>query len=269
MENSIEVSVIVPTTPGYSSLLNRTVQELVSHFRKTHAHQFEIVVVTNGKASKALESLHAEVRSLANTHPEIRTAHVTGKPGKGAALQLGFANSSGRYICFTDADLPYELSFFSRALKQLENGAHLVSGNRRLPESRFDVPVSNLKLAYSRHCLGLLFNRFVRLMLPIETRDTQAGIKAMSRYLAQSTFSNQICGGFHFDLEIFLTAKEENLPIFELPVRLFLENEKSTVRVVKETIGTLYWLWRITFRYWTGGYSPQTHSLRQVGIQVS
>ncbi|MGZ6334156.1 MAG: methyltransferase domain-containing protein, partial [Bdellovibrionota bacterium] len=162
----------------------------------------------------------------------------------------------GRLIFFTDADLPYDLSFFDGAAKKLAQGFDLVTGNRRLPTSHFDVPVSLLPLAYKRHRLGLAFNWMARRLFPLQTTDTQAGIKAMSRRLALRAFSLQACPGFFFDLELFLTARGYGMRATELPVTLFLNSEKSSVRVLKESVLAGVWLARISWRSFRKAYGP-------------
>jgi len=109
----------------------------------------------------------------------------------------------------------------------LNQGFDLVTANRRAPDSRFDIPTALLPLAYSRHRLGLLFNRFVRFFLPLHTTDTQAGIKAMSRRLAETAFTKQRCPGFFFDLELFLSARGQNWAHAEIPITLRLNTEKK------------------------------------------
>jgi dolichyl-phosphate beta-glucosyltransferase len=179
-------------------------------------------------------------------------------PGKGAALRTGLKEARGRWIFFTDADLPYDLEFFTRASMKLTSGFGLVTGNRRMPMSYFDVPVELLPLAYKRHRLGLAFNRLARLFFPITTTDTQAGIKAMSRELARDAFSTLECPGFFFDLELFLVAHARNYPQAELPVTLYLNSEKSTVRVLREGLLAAFWLTRIAQKYWRGDYGRRT-----------
>jgi SAM-dependent methyltransferase len=176
------------------------------------------------------------------------------RPGKGAALRTGFFASRGKIIAFTDADLPYDLGFLEDAFRRLDQGFDLVTANRRSPESRFDIPTALLPVAYSRHRLGLLFNRVVRFLLPLPTRDTQSGMKVMSRKLATLAFSRLRCPGFFFDLEIFLTARTHGLAHAEMPITLRLNTEKSTVRVLRESVLAAYWLFRVWTGFLTGYY---------------
>ncbi|MEK6580404.1 MAG: methyltransferase domain-containing protein, partial [Bdellovibrionota bacterium] len=150
-----------------------------------------------------------------------------------------------------------DLAFFDEAIRMLRNGFDLVTGNRRSLDSLFDVPVAYLPLAYRRHRLGIRFNWISRLLLGFKTRDTQAGIKAMSRQLAHAAFSNQTCPGFFFDLELFLTASRSGFKTMDLPVLLYLNTEKSTVRVLRESLLAAFWLSRITIQAWSGFYGKR------------
>jgi len=67
----------------------------------------------------------------------------------------------------------------------LKQDYYLVTGNRRFSHSLFTLPVSVLPLAYGRHRIGLFFNKVVRSVLKIQSTDTQAGIKAIRRQLAE------------------------------------------------------------------------------------
>jgi hypothetical protein len=83
----------------------------------------------------------------------------------------------------------------------------------------------------------------------------------MSRVRAREAFSRLECPGFFFDIEIFLTAAASGRRQIELPVTLFLNTEKSTVRIFREGILAAYWLTRITLRQFAGGFKAKESSL--------
>ena len=245
------VSLLIPAKDS-AHALERTTLEAFAFLEREAKNDFEIILIPTLSSQDATVALS---HSLARQFPaQIRVAPHHSPVGKGAALKTGFLASRGRNIFFTDADLPYDLDFFSRALRYLDSGYGFITGNRRLPTSQFDIPVDLLSIAYKRHRLGLLFNRFVRFLLPIQTTDTQAGIKAIKRELAESAFSKMVCPGFFFDLEFFLTARGQGAPSAELPVTLYLNSEKSTVKVLRESLLALYWLGAITVKNWRGDY---------------
>jgi SAM-dependent methyltransferase len=247
----IQASLLVPAR-GAADSLRETVSQAHAYLRRQFGESFEIVLIPNPPlaakpGSKPDRSIEAS-QELATLFSHVRVVVHRSPEGKGAALRTGFCASQGKLVFFTDADLPYSLEFFGQATEALRSGFDFVTGNRRLPESEFDVPVDLLPLAYRRHRLGIAFNRAVRLLMPLSTSDTQAGIKAMSRPMAETAFSLQRCPGFFFDIEHFLAARDNAYKHVELPVTLYLNSEKSTVRVLRESVLAGFWLVRIALR---------------------
>jgi dolichyl-phosphate beta-glucosyltransferase len=254
--DTVDVSFLIPARNATDSF--RKTVSAVDRYLGERFNSYEIVLIPNPAPGRNndYKDDHSVVvcEKIARDFSNTKVVSHFSPPGKGAALRTGIFATQGRWIYFTDADLPYDLEFFDRAASKLKQGYELVTGNRRVPESYFHVPVSLLHIAYSRHRLGLAFNRVARFLLPIKTTDTQAGIKAMTRELALRAFSLQSCPGFFFDLELILSARGGNAKHAEQTVTLYLNTEKSTVRVVRESILAVFWLARITLREFNGKY---------------
>lgn len=251
--NLPEFSLIIPVRRPPEQFREH-MRTIYTFFAASGLLPFEMVLVPNSAAQDASDPALAWCEELAAELHDVRSVPHTGPPGKGAAVKTGVKAARGRYIFLTDADLPYALAFFVDAAALLRTGAALVVGNRRRQESWFEVPVPLLRYVYSRHRMGLMFNRAVRLLLPIPFTDTQAGIKAMTRELAQVAFSRNICPGFFFDLELFLTAHGLGMPMVDLPVHFTQHDETTTVRFLRSALNALYWLGRIKIRHMRGYY---------------
>ncbi len=268
---STKISLLIPAKSA-THCLRATVEKAHGFFEARFPGEFEIILIptvagekpektegeTEGESGDAADRTFELAEQLSQEFSNVRCIIHPGPVGKGAALRTGFQASRGSHILFTDADLPYDLGFFEKALGKLDLGYSLVTGNRRLKESTFELPIGLLNLAYRRHRLGMLFNSFARFMLGIETTDTQAGIKAMSRALALSVFARPLCPGFFFDLEIFLTAQGSGKRWLDLPTVLFLGSEKSTVRILRESYLATFWLNRIWSRKLRGVYGGKS-----------
>ncbi|MCM2279954.1 MAG: ChbG/HpnK family deacetylase [Oligoflexia bacterium] len=181
-------------------------------------------------------------------------------PTRALALREGFLRSRGRMILFGDPEQPCEPEFYERALALLRGDrVALVRASRRDPRSRFQVPVRLLELVYGRHRLGLGFNRLVRLLLGIGVQDTHSGSLALTRKLAHRAFALQAEGGFLFELELSLIAREAGASEAELPVTIRLREEKRLRRMVQETLAIASGIPRLTRRTARGHYrAPET-----------
>jgi dolichyl-phosphate beta-glucosyltransferase len=197
---------------------------------------------------KDLISLSAEV-------PELRIISHIGKPGKFAALQTGVKAVAGDFIFFTDADYPFDLSFFDNATHELKSGYHFVVGDRRHSKSQVLLPFRQLFRAHLREKIGSVFNSVVRMIFSeIQVKDTQAGIKAMTYDFAKSAFEAQCCPGFYGDIELFLAAEANGFKYQSLPVVFRFGENKSSVRFCSEIFSAMKWLSKIFLRKQLGMY---------------
>jgi glycosyltransferase involved in cell wall biosynthesis len=250
----IAVSVLIPAF-RCAEVLGGTVQQLHDCLRLICPGDFEIILIPNGSVDKTYEI----AEQLAFRYPmDLKVVRHVEPRGKGAALRTGFNHCRGSFIYLIDADLPYDVAFILESLKLLKQGFDLVTANRRHRASRFNLPASLMQSAFLRHCLSLFFNSIVRLLLRIDTVDTQAGMKAMSRRFAEAAFSNQTCPGFFYDLELFLCCRVNNFKSTELPVVLYLSEEKSTVQLLRDGLLALIWIFRIYLKMKKGNYVIQT-----------
>lgn len=216
----------------------------------------EILVEPYGDRVSRHHPAWQRVEALAERCPRIRLQAGAAPLARSQALRQAFLGSSGRTILLLHLEQPCDPRFFENALGGIDLGASLVRGNRRLRSSRFRIPVRLLRVVHGRHRLGLLFNRLVRAVLPIEVTDTHSGHLAMRRELAQAAFELQSSSDFLFDLELSLVARAHGFIERELPLTLHLAEEKSVARMIRETLSILIGLPRLARRYRQGLYDP-------------
>lgn len=260
INNIVQNSFLIPAKDA-SAFLQETLDTLHSFLEMHFKNSYEIILILNGENQTELEAMQDIADKFREQCSTLKTCNTKLK-GKGAALREGFLISSGQNIFFTDVDLPYDLSFFLEASALLQSGYQFLTGNRRSPTSLFTLPVSVLPFAYSRHRIGLAFNKIARTIFKIKSHDTQAGIKAFSRNLGEKVYSLKTCPGFLFDLEFFIVAMTNGYKQTELPVHLYLKSEKSTVRILKETLETALWLSKIYYQKLRGYYRFELDTIK-------
>jgi chitin disaccharide deacetylase len=249
--------------------LQSTVHQIVPFLEAEYGTDFEVIIITNHAKNDRDDGTEAIAAALALYCPQVRVVDHQGQVGKGAALRTGFHASLGEWIFFVDSDLPYDLGFFTRAAEALRSGAAFVTGNRRVAGSEILCETRFVFRFVKRLCMGKLFNRVLRTLLPIQSTDTQAGIKAMTREFAQTAFALQSCPGFYFDIELFLTAAQQSFRHAEVPLRSNVTTDVSTVRFFHELQRAIIWLSRIWWRNRNGEYAVKANPLQWSQWQVS
>lgn len=260
--SNVALSILIPAKID-SHDLRLTISRLVNFFQEGYAGRFEVILALNGDA-EALKrhginrngagDASEHLLPLCEEFPELRLVFSC-PAGKGLALKRAFEASRGDYILWTDADLPFDLNFFTEAIAHFEQGYDFVSGDRRHPESQFEIaPIAETMIKRRARC-STVFNFFVRKILGLRIKDTQCGIKAMRRPLAREAFGRQRCPGFLADLEYFLVCRNSGGLSVERPIRWNVQDDQSTVRLTRQFFVSIVWLIRIALANLTGRYT--------------
>lgn len=200
----------------------------------------EIVVVDDGSTDRTADAALDAGADQVVVLPQNR--------GKGAAIRAGVSAARGRTVAFTDADLAYSPDQLLRVIGQVESGWDVAIGNRRHPDtSRVQGP-GLLRDLGSR---GV--NVLAMAVLLSHPHDTQCGLKAFRSDVAKPVFSLGRVDRFAFDIEVLHLVERHGWSVAEVPVQLRM-GERTTVRLLRDTVALLRDLWRI--RHWsaTGAY---------------
>src|SRR5262249_1722058 len=130
----------------------------------------------------------------------------------------------------------------------LQGGAEVAIGSRLHPESRMILPVHLQGYAYRRHLQSLAFSTLVRWLLPLQQRDTQAGLKGLSARAAEMVLPHFRCNGFGLHWGLLAAWVRLRLPIAEIPVCARYESAASTTGF-RATLRMVSELWRIRRRW--------------------
>ncbi len=165
------VSVIVPCyneRDNVESCVDQIGEALV-----TARIPFEILVVNDGSTDDTLERAH----SLSTSRSFVRVVDLGRNCGKAVALREGIRRASGDVVAFFDADLQYSPEDLVTMIRKLDHSIDFVNGNRDYNG-----------YGASRTAFSKLYNRIVRLFFRTPIRDSNCGVKVLTKRAADPSF---------------------------------------------------------------------------------
>jgi len=239
---------ITMIVPAYNeeTLLAGTLEVLIQ-FLKPRYSCYEIIIVDDGSEDQTPDV----VASIGKSQPvgaPIRLLRNDRNMGKGYSIRRGVLESRGRYVVFTDADLPYDPEAIERMVAALESGHSLAIGSRVLRGSEIR------RVPLLRYVAGQTFSLLVRLLAVPGIHDTQCGLKAFTAEAALQVFSRLTIRGFGFDVETLYIARKLGYSILPVTVRMIGHRYDSRVRVLHDSVRMLADLIRIRINDLSGRY---------------
>jgi dolichyl-phosphate beta-glucosyltransferase len=196
--------------------------EAVLSFLGDQPYTSEVIVVSDGSQDGTGRVARAAFAAL-DQSPSGASARVTGRfveyhpnAGKGRAVRTGVAQTTGRYVAFTDADLSTPVEELERALDYVRRGAYqVVLGSRAAAGAEIDR-----RQPLYRRLSARFFNLLRDSIVGIRgLKDTQCGLKVFEGDVARFIFGRQRIDGFMFDVETAYIAQRLGLSVLEMGVR--------------------------------------------------
>ena len=196
----MQVSVVIPCLNEAGNI-----QECVTMARQAldaNDIQGEVIVVDNASDDDSAEL----ARSAGATVVEEP------RRGYGSAYLAGFAAARGEYIVMVDADLTYDFREIPRFVKELDEGAQLVMGDR----------MENIQPGamrwMNRYIGNPLLSGFMNLLFHTTVRDAHCGMRAVRRDVLPRLDLRST--GMEFASEMVIRASKAELDIREFPIAL-------------------------------------------------
>jgi glycosyltransferase involved in cell wall biosynthesis len=197
--DALAVSVVIPCLNEADSIA-----ECVNAARRVldeHGLEGEVMVVDNGSDDGS------------GTLARLAGARVVDEPrrGYGNAYLAGFAEARGDYIVMIDADLTYDFEEIPRFVRELDDGAELVMGNRM--EAVEPGAMSTLSRIGNP-----LLSGFLNLLFRTPIGDAHCGMRALRRDVLPVLALQAT--GMELASEMVIRAARGGLDIRELPIAL-------------------------------------------------
>ena len=161
----------------------------------------EVIVVDNGSTDGS-GRLAREAGALVVDEP---------RRGYGSAYLAGLAVAQGDYIVMVDADLTYDFGDIPKFVRELENGAQVVIGNRMQNIKPGAMPlVSRLG--------NPLLSGFLNVLHRTNVHDAHCGMRALRRDILPALNLRTV--GMEFASEMVIRATREHLDVREVPIAL-------------------------------------------------
>jgi glycosyltransferase involved in cell wall biosynthesis len=197
-EHEILVSVVIPCL-NEAENIERCVRLALEVMRR-EGIPGEVVVADNDSEDRS-----AELAAAAG-------AQVVHEPrrGYGSAYMAGFNAARGRYIVMGDADLTYDFNEIPRFVKELEDGAELVMGDRMDNIQPGAMPWLH------RYVGNPILSGTLNLFFKTGVRDAHCGMRALRRDVLPRL--DLRTPGMEFASEMVIRASKEKLDIREFPI---------------------------------------------------
>ncbi|EHN11734.1 glycosyl transferase family 2 [Patulibacter medicamentivorans] len=215
------MSTTIPTRPPLSSATGATDDYVVSVVIPCLNEEENIVAVVT-QARQALDD--AEIAGeviVADNASEDRSAELATEAGArvvhvpvrgyGSAYLGGFNAAKGRYIVMGDADLTYDFHEIPNFVRELDDGADLVMGNRMNNIQPGAMPWLH------RYVGNPLLSGFLNVLFRTGVRDAHCGMRAVRRSALPAM--DLRTPGMEFASEMVIRASKAKLDIREFDIQ--------------------------------------------------
>ena len=211
-----KLSVVIPVF-NEEAILETAVRALTSRLGEA-GYDYEVILAENGSTDQTPRVAEALARELTS----VRMLHGA-SANYGRALRAGLEAATGELVICDEIDLG-DLDFYRRAILELEDGADMVVGSKRHPESMDGRP-------WLRRRGTAVINGLLRLTLDFKGTDTH-GLKALRRDRLLPVV--QACKVEHnlFASELVIRAGLMGRDVREIPLKL-REIRPPSVRLLR------------------------------------
>lgn len=178
----------------------RVVEDAIPVAKKV-AEKWEILMIDDGSSDGTV----TKAKEIARRYKNIKLISHTPNRGYGAAVKSGIANSSYKYIVFTDGDRQFDFSQVNKFVEKIKE-ADIVIGYRKARRDSF-----------FRQILMMLLKVWDYIFFGFHFKDIDCGFKMFRRSAIDQIIPLRSEGAM-ITTEILAKAKQKKLKISEVEV---------------------------------------------------
>ncbi len=246
-------SIVIPAY-NESARITASLDKILAYIEQNH-WDAEVLVVNDGSRDDTADI----VRQYAQRSPIVRLIENPGNRGKGYSVRNGMLQARGDIQIFSDADLSSPIYETARLIKEIDKGADVAFGSRWL-----QADTQTERQPILRQIAGRVYNLLLRVILGLNYKDTQCGIKAFTREAAQKVFTRQKIERWGFDPELLFIARKFKMKMVEVPVE-WAHDDRSKINPVVDGFKMGMEMLKIRWNGIAGKYDNPDDSFRVEG----
>lgn len=175
---------------------------------------WEIIVVESGST----DNTWLKINNFIKGKEGIYAFRQEKREGLGAALRLGYSKCKKEVICHLEADGPFEMIYFKKAIPVLFENDCVIGYRVGKKEQDFRWSYSNMskRAALLRQIFHIGYNMLLRMIFGLVVRDVNFSFKIFKREHIQNL--ELISNGWFIDAEILLELKRKGILAIEMPI---------------------------------------------------
>ncbi len=247
---AIMYSIVIPAY-NESARITASLEKILAYIAQNH-WDAEVLVVNDGSRDNTADI----VRQFATRNPIVRLIENPGNRGKGYSVRNGMLQARGDVQIFSDADLSAPIYEAKRLVDALQQGADVAFGSRWL-----EADTQTERQPILRQIAGRAYNLLLRLILGLNYKDTQCGLKAFTREASEKIFTRQKIERWGFDPELLFIARKFKMKTVEVPVE-WAHDDRSKINPVVDGFKMGLEMLKIRWNGLSGRYDNPDNSFR-------
>jgi glycosyltransferase involved in cell wall biosynthesis len=209
---ALSISCIIPLYNEEANVEN--IISAAENILQEVSSDWEIILIESGSS----DNTWPKINDFIKNKERINLFRQEKREGFGSALRLGYSKCRKELICHLEADGPFEMIYFKKAIPILFENDCVIGYRVGKKEQGFRWSYSNMdkKGVLLRQIFHIGYNLLIKIIFGLAVRDVNFSFKIFKREYIQSL--ELISKGWFIDAEILLELKRKGIIPIEMPI---------------------------------------------------